>query len=216
MRAVALLALAACGHSGGSSDAACQRSILFLDRAGGAYDHGSFDSAAENLSVLLDGPRTLPPYPRDDAEWATTVSCIRDALTPLPIEVTETDPGTTPHVEIVFTTTYWGDPATNMVIPASCNPGHQIEFVFSDGLPPTYSRPCQMALLGYAEMTANLSPGDDCKDIVNLAMDCAPVRAFLDETSTCVDTSNQPVACRCGGTTQNVYQALAAAHPACP
>ena len=214
MRAVLLL-VAACGHSGGSSDAACQPSLLFLDRAGGDYDHGSFDSAAQNRSVLLDGPRTLPAWPRDDAEWATMVSCIRDGLSSFPIEITEADPGTTPHVEIVFTTAYWGDPAINMVVPASCNPGHQLEFVFSDALPPTYSRPCQMALIGYAEMTANLSPGDDCRDILNLGMDCAPTRAFLDETSTCVDTSNQPIPCRCGGMTQNVYQALAAAHPAC-
>jgi len=215
MRALVLVAIAGCGHSRGAPDAACQPSILFLDRAGGDYDHGRIDSAALDQSVLLDGPRTLPPWPRDDAEWSVMVSCIRDGLSSFPIEVTETGPGTTPHVEIVFTTVYWGDPATNMVVPASCVPGHQLEFVFSDALPPTYSRPCQMALIGYAEMTANLSPGDDCKDILNLGMDCAPVRAFLDETSSCVDTSNQPIPCRCGGTTQNIYQALAAAHPAC-
>lgn len=210
-----LVLLAACGGGHGSPDAACQPSVLYLDRDGGAYDHGAFDSAALNQSVLLDGPRTLPPWPRDDLAWSQMTGCIRDALAPFPITVTETDPGMAPHVEIVFTTVYWGDPAMNLVVPASCNPGHQIEFVFSDALPPTYARPCQMALLGFAEMTANLSPGDHCEDIVNLATDCAPLRSFVDAPATCVDSSNQPVACRCGGTTENTYQALLAAHPAC-
>ena len=180
------------------------------------YDQGRFDNAALHQSVLLDGPRTLPPWPRDPQEWNLMTACIRSGLASFPVNVTEQDPGMTPHVEIVFTTAYWGQPAAQtMVVPASCT-AHQLEFVFSDALPPTYSRPCQMALIGYAEMTANLSTGDDCKDILNLGMDCVPERMFLDETATCVDDFGQPTTCRCGGTTENPYQALAAAHPACP
>lgn len=217
MRALLLLAVGAgCGGHPTAADAGCTPSILYLNRNGGMYDHGAFDSAAHNESVLLDGPRTLPAWPRDDQEWGLMTSCIRDGLSSFPITITEQDPGAGPHVEIVFTTAYWGTPAAEtMVVPASCLPEHELEFVFSDSLPPTYSRPCQMALIGYAEMTANLSPGDDCKDILNLGMDCVPQRAFLDETATCVDGNNQPIACRCGGTTEDPYAALAAAHPAC-
>lgn len=218
MRALLLVSLAAgCGGSHASSDAACAPSILYLNRNGGMYTHGNFDDASHNESVLLDGARTLPGWPRDDQEWGLMTDCIRSGLSSFAVTVTEQDPSPMSHVEIVFTTAYWGTPsAETMIIPASCRTDHQLEFVFSDSLPPTYARPCQMALIGYAEMTANLSPGDDCKDILNLGMDCVPQREFLDETATCVDENNQPVACRCGGTTENPYQALSAAHSACP
>lgn len=216
MRALLVLAVG-CGSSSAPADTECVPSLLYLNRDGGTYDHGRLDNAALNQSVLLDGPRALPPWPRDQQEWDLTTGCIRSGLAPFAVTVTEQDPGMTPHVEIVFTTAYWGQPAAQtMVVPASCRTDHQLEFVFSDSLPPTYSRPCQMALIGYAEMTANLSPGDDCKDILNLGMDCVPDRMFLDETATCVDEHNQPIACRCGGTTENPYQAMAGAHPACP
>ncbi|MBV8760595.1 MAG: hypothetical protein JO257_25105 [Deltaproteobacteria bacterium] len=218
MRALCLLAVSAgCGSHPPPADAGCTPSILYLNRNGGMYDHGTFDSPARNQSVLLDGPRTLPAWPRDQQEWDLMTACIRSGLAPFAVTVTEQEPQTPLYVEIVFTTAYWGQPAAEtMVVPASCLPEHALEFVFSDSLPPTYSRPCQMALIGYAEMTADLSPGDDCKDILNLGMDCVPERMFLDEMATCVDDFGQPTACRCGGTTENPYQTLAAAHPACP
>lgn len=218
MRALLLLAVGVgCSGPDTTVDAACTPSLLFLNRAGGDYDRGGFDDAPANLSVLVDAPIALPPWPRDDIEWGNLTSCIRAGLSPFPIAITEVDPGAVAHVEIVFTTVYWGQPAqSSMVVPASCRSDHQLEFVFSDSLPPTYSRACQMALFGFAQMTAGLSPGDDCRDIVNLSLDCSPTRSFLDQTVSCVDAANQPVACRCGGSTENTYQAMQAAHRACP
>lgn len=213
---VALVLLIGCGSSSEPTpDAACRESVLFLNRAGGAYDTGNFDDAVANRSVLLDGPMTLAPYQHDDLTWANTTACIRRGLAPFAIDIVETDPSPAPHVEIVFTTTYWDGPAgTTQVVPDSCMP-HQLEFVFGDALP-TDARACQMALVGYAQMTANLSFGDNCLDFLNQQVDCAPERAFVDEEVDCVDALVQPTACRCGGTTQNTVAAMAAAHPACP
>ena len=210
-----LLLVAACGGgSDAQSDAACQPSILYLNRTGGTFDHASVDSAAQNVSTIIDVTRTLAPYPHDDIDWRLTTQCIREALAPFSIAITEADPGATPHVELVFTTSYWGGAATTFVIPDSCRPGHQVGFVFGDALPST-ARACQVALIAYAQMTALLSYENNCNDIVDRSMDCAPTRSFTDEESPCVDANAQPVACRCGGMTQNTFRSLAAAHPNC-
>jgi hypothetical protein len=211
----ALLLVAACGNSG-SQAPTCSPGILYLDRFGGAYDHGSVDDATANLSVLVDQPRTLPPWPNGDDNWTEVTACIRTALAAFPITVTETDPGAVDHVEIVFTTTYWaGDPGTSVIVPSNCRSGHQVEFIFGDALS-TSTRACQIAMLGFAEMTANLTINDNCNDLVNLAPDCSPQRAFIDTTANCVDETDEPSACRCGGTTENVFQALADRFPTCP
>ncbi len=215
----ALLALlVACGGSEAALDApVCQPNIVYLDRNGGSYEHGAHDNASANQSVLVDAPVALPPSPFDDVHWRPLVDCIATGLAPFPITLTEIDPGDTPHVEIVFTTSYWaGSAGTTMIVPDSCATDHAIEFVFGDALP-TYARACQVTLLGLAEMRAQLSIGDNCRDIVNNSMDCDMSRAFHDQPTTCVDGANQPTPCRCGdgSTTENTYQAMAAAFTRC-
>lgn len=213
---VALVLLTGYGCGGGepaTPDAACTPSTLFLNRAGGAYDTGPFDDALANHSVLLDGPMQLPPYPHDNATWTSTTTCIRRGLAQFPIDIVEEAPSV-PHVELVFTTTYWaGSPGMTYVVPDSCLP-HQLGFVFGDALA-TDARACQMALVGYAQLTAGLSIGDNCNDFLDLSMDCAPERSFVDAEVDCVDALDQPTMCRCGGTTQNTFAAMTAAHPSC-
>lgn len=210
----ALLVLAACGGNG-DEPPACQPSVLYLNRTGGDYDRGNFDDALANRSAILDAPRTLLPYARDDIDWSIQTACIRDALAPFPIEITETPPAT-PHVELVFTTTYWGGPPLTHLLPDGCRTDNQIAFVFGDAIA-TNARACQVAMIAYAQMTAQLSYGANCRDFLDRSMDCVPERTFSDEEVACVDANAQPIACRCGGaTTQNTYRALAAAHPACP
>ncbi len=204
-----LCAIAGCGNAGHSApDTACEPTTVFLDRQGGDYDLGAFDDATMNLSVVLDGPRTLPPSPYNDADWSELTSCIRDGLAPFPVTLTETDPGMTPHLELVFTTAYWGPggAAVPTIIPSSCRPDHQIEFVFGQAeASPTNA--CEATMGAFAEMVAQLSPGYDCLDFTSPAMDCG-IRSYLDEDTSCVDQTGQPAACRCGGTTQNSAQAL--------
>jgi hypothetical protein len=213
MRA-ALLLLVACG-GGDDPPQVCRPSVLYLNRTGGDYDRANFDDALANRSAILDGPHTLAPYPRDDIDWGITTACIRAALAPFPIEVTETAPAT-PHVELVFTTAYWGGPPLTYLVPDSCRTDNEVAFVFGGAIA-TNARACQVAMIAYAQMTAQLSYGANCRDFLDRSMDCVPDRTFTDETVACVDANAQPIACRCGGaTTQNTYRALAAAHPACP
>ena len=210
-----LVLLAACGGGSAGDDATCQPSVLYLNRTGGAYDRGGFDDAVDNRSTILDGARTLAPYSKDDIDWGIETACIRAALAPFPVTITETAP-TTPHVELVFTTSYWAGTPLTHVSPDGCRTDYQLGFVFGDAIS-TNARACQVAMIAFAQMTASLSYGANCRDIVDRSMDCVPERMFIDETVSCVDGNAQPAACRCGGgTTQNTYRAIAAAHPACP
>jgi hypothetical protein len=212
---LAWIVLVACGGEAATPPDACTPGVVFLNRAGGTYVPSPIDDAVANRSVLIDVERTLAPYPHDDATWQATAQCIRDGLAPFPITITESDPGAAPHVELVFTTRYWaGSPGTTSVIPDTCRAGHQIEFVFGDALA-TDVGACQAALASFAKMTALLSTATNCRDFLDRSQDCVPMRAFLDEELACVDDSNQPAPCRCGGTTQNSFQRLHERFPRC-
>jgi hypothetical protein len=211
-----LLACAACGPSGETVfDAPCAPAVLYLNRTGATYEHGNFDDSSLNFTPIVDTMRTLPPWPYDNIDWASLAGCIRTGLAPFPVTVTETDPGATQHTELVFTTTYWAGPAgTTVISSGGCRDGYEVAFLFGDALP-TYARACHLALRTYAQMTAQLDLADDCEDILNNELDCSDMRTFKDVNATCVDDANVPVDCRCGGTTQNSYQALMAA-TSCP
>jgi hypothetical protein len=194
----------------------CPPTTVFLARDGGHYEPGVDDDTALNLSVIIDEPRDVPPWPSSAPDWAAMTACIRDALAPVGAEVTEIDPGAmTAHYEIVFTTSYWGGSAgITSAVPDRCGRTHRIAFVFGDALA-TATRGCQVALIALGEMAADLSLDDNCADFLNPAIDCVPDRFFVDGTANCVDNSDQPIACRCGGTTQNTFQALTAAFAPC-
>jgi hypothetical protein len=207
-----LVCLVGCG---GSAEHMCPPTTVFLDRDGGHYEPAADDDPAINGSVIVDQARDLPGWPSAAASWDAVTSCIRDALAPVGAEVTEVDPGATPHYEIVFTTSYWaGSGGETSVVPSNCGHAHRIAFVFGDALP-TAPRACQIALIALGEMAADLSLDDNCADFLNPAIDCVPDRFFVDGAANCVDISDQPTACRCGGTTQNTFQAMTAAFAPC-
>ena len=218
MRAAGLLLIiAACAHHDSEPDAGmCGPTVVYLNRTGGMFDHAKADDATQNLSVLLDGPRMLDPWPASESDWSELTACIGTALQPFAIEVTEVDPGATPHLEIVFTTEYWANSAVTNIVPSPCRPGFQIEIMFGNAIAdPT--RACELAMSGFAEMTALLSPGVNCHDYTSPAADCDIQRFFVDVQQNCVDpTSNEPAPCRCGGTTEDTFTTLSARFPACP
>jgi len=206
-----LTLVCACGHSDTHfvDAATCEPTIVYLNKDGGTYTHGAIDDPAQNISVVVDTTRTLAPFPGDAQTWTTLANCIRDALAPFHVAVTDIDPGLQPHYELVFTDTYWAGAATTHVFPASCKPGHQIEFIFGTALA-TPTRGCEVAMAGLAEMAALLGPGANCVDFTSPGADC-DVRSFVDEEMNCVDaTTAQPAPCRCdmAKATQNPFQAL--------
>ncbi|MFT3693483.1 MAG: hypothetical protein QM831_10115 [Kofleriaceae bacterium] len=215
MRWCWLLCLAACGGDSHHVDVDCAAAVVYLDRFGGTYTQASADDAAFNASEAVDGTRVLGAYSGSDQDWTDLTECIRAALAPFDTVVTEDDPGMTPHVELVFTDRYWVNSAVTNIYPQSCEPGHQIEFIFGDALA-SPTRGCEVTLAGLAYMLGELGPSENCLDYTSPAMDCGE-RSFLAVDSTCVDpATNEPAPCRCdaSATTQNSAKALAAIfHP---
>lgn len=217
-RGLIVVAVAACSGGDGTHhvDVSCANSIVYLDRFGGAYDHAAVDDATLNVGIVFDGPRTLAPFPGDGTEWTDMTTCIRTALAGFDVTVTETDPGMTPHLELVFTDAYWLDPAVTHVFPSSCKAGHQIEVIFGSALA-TPTRGCELAMGGLAEMVGLLGPSQNCLDFTSPANDCG-VRSFLAVDENCVDEQTDlPAPCRCDASamTQNSAATLDALLHAC-
>ena len=215
----ALFALCVIGCGGGGEtvfDAACEPAVLYLNRTGATYQRGGFDDASLNFTPIVDTERTLPPWPYDDIDWASLTSCIRAGLQPFPVTITETDPGMAKHTEIVFTTSYWaGPPGTTLITTSGCRDNLEVIFLFGNALP-TYARACHLAVRTYAQITAKLDLVGDCEDFMNNQLDCSERRTFKDTDAACVDASDVPTECRCGGATQNTYQSLLAATTCAP
>jgi hypothetical protein len=236
---VGALLLVACGDDGGhpadarvdtmgdttTDTAVCAGSkIIFLNRAGGVYNAGEGDDATTNTTrVLTSGSFNVTAYPFGDSDWATINTCVTSAFAPFGVSVTDVDPGTTPHHEIVFTTSYavWpgGNPAPSSISSANCPgivpglPQSGIAFVFSS----IYgsSRPdldCTHAVSQLASEISGLDHSLDCQDFLGSGLTPCGPRAFLDLNIQCGETS--PRACQCGGTEQNSFQTMKAAF--CP
>lgn len=84
-----------------TAPAAGAHRIFFLNRHGATLTPGSDDSRTDRSS-LVSSAVSIPPWEVSDALWAKTVSCMRAMYAPFDVEITDVDPGATPHVEAVF------------------------------------------------------------------------------------------------------------------
>lgn len=123
MRGGWLLLFAACGGGGKSNDGvdappirdasidapmsdACVAStmppqVVFLNRAGGTYTAGTPDDSRTNVSSLTQETRTFTPTVID-GDWTTVKACVAAKFAPYNVTLTDQDPGTAEHIEIVM------------------------------------------------------------------------------------------------------------------
>ena len=64
------------------------------------------DNSSTNTSGIPDFVGTLSAYKFGATQWAQTEACLREVFAPFGLQITTTDPGTTPHMELVVA----GDP----------------------------------------------------------------------------------------------------------
>jgi hypothetical protein len=62
---------------------------------------GIGDANSINDTWGIDRPSTLTPFDGSDADWADVVSCMKEVFEPFNIVITDTDPGTANHFEIM-------------------------------------------------------------------------------------------------------------------
>jgi len=79
--------------------------IVFLNRCANGCPvkpaaQGATDSTVDQ-SDIAGGNVMLSAYNGGDTKWATIVGCVRDVMKPFNIQVTDQDPGTQPHFEVM-------------------------------------------------------------------------------------------------------------------
>jgi uncharacterized protein (TIGR03382 family) len=75
--------------------------VIFLNRHGVTITPGSNDSRV-NRSSVTSAPATIPGWDPPAEVWTDTVACLEAMFARFDVELTEIDPGMTPHVEAVF------------------------------------------------------------------------------------------------------------------
>jgi hypothetical protein len=78
--------------------------VIYLNRCAGAgcnIVQGTTNATTDPVHSSL-GHGVLSPFSRGDATWSTVVACMREVFAPFNVELTEVDPGSLPHFEIIF------------------------------------------------------------------------------------------------------------------
>jgi hypothetical protein len=198
----------AASDSGADASACPNSHTLFLNKNGGAYRPGEGDDSAANLSTMLFDDVTVSAFPRDDAEWATALDCVREAYRPFNLLVTDQDPGSAPHFELVVTGSspqevFGVDQVVSSLSPPSCTPFEkQIAWVFAQYLQGPEDL-CNVEAYASA-ILFTLEPLRSCEDI--MGWDPCGEKSFVDGSAECGMT--EAMACVCGAQSENSYQRL--------
>jgi hypothetical protein len=77
--------------------------VLFLNRCanGCAVKAANTSDSTVDQSDIAGGNITLTAYNGGDSKWSAIVSCVTNVMKPFNIQVTDTDPGTAPHFEVM-------------------------------------------------------------------------------------------------------------------
>jgi uncharacterized protein (TIGR03382 family) len=75
--------------------------VIYLNRTGVTVTPGPSDARLNRSSVTKQAA-TIPAWNPTDEVWADTVACLEQMFAPFDVELTEVDPGMTPHIEAVF------------------------------------------------------------------------------------------------------------------
>jgi len=76
---------------------------IFLNRcaSGCAVKQGANDDRIDS-SDIVHGSHVLTAFPYGDAAWASVMSCVRDTFSSFNVKITDVDPGTASHFEIMI------------------------------------------------------------------------------------------------------------------
>lgn len=84
----------------GTAGLAASRTI-YLNKNGVTLSPGVNDSVTNRSSVVTQST-AIPAWNVSASVWSSTVSCIREVFAPFNVTITETNPGSVPHIEAVF------------------------------------------------------------------------------------------------------------------
>jgi hypothetical protein len=181
------------GSGSGSGSGCAMHRTLYLAAAGGHYAPGNDDSRT-NTSTILSSAADLPAYPNTDFD--AVKACIVAGLAGFPVDVTDVDPGTAEHVELVFTTQVPGVTSAPGIASAGCTARpNGVAFIAGTNIHNTPAV-CGVAL-GLFGVTEGLDYTSDAHDFMNFNV-CTSGCSFADAQETC--DSGSPGMCLCSTT----------------
>jgi MYXO-CTERM domain-containing protein len=184
-----------------------QRRTIYLNKNGGTYTPGSNNSST-NRSSIPNQTSTISPWNVSAAGWNTVKTCMQDLFAAYNVEVTDVDPGSTPHVEAVIA----GRPqdigmqsGVGGVSPFSCGVIEQsIAFTFATVYGTNYRAVCETTAQEVAH-SFGLDHAYLCQDPMTYLNGCGN-KTFQNVNASCGEYSAR--SCQCGGSTQNSHQVL--------
>ncbi|CAN5923516.1 hypothetical protein BH11MYX3_BH11MYX3_23080 [soil metagenome] len=75
--------------------------MIYLNRQGTTVRPGDNNSSAGTSSIVTT-PVEIGSWEVSAAKWTATVACMRETWSRFDVEITETDPGSAPHIEALF------------------------------------------------------------------------------------------------------------------
>jgi len=188
--------------------------IVYLNRRGGTYSPGGND-ARINKSSIARQVVSVPAFGGSEGGWSQVMSCVTQVFAPFDIEITDTDPGSQPHIEAVVggSPDVLGlDPTVGGVSPFTPSCGvitNSIVYIFSDIYRDDYETVCEVVAQEVAHsfgLDHEYLPSDPMT-----YLDYNGLKTFQDVTTPCGEFGPRPCGlpnapvCR---QTQNSFQLL--------
>jgi len=178
--------------------------IFYLNHDGGTYRPGSEDSRA-NTSSIAHKVGTIAPWAATANEWSQVMSCMTDMMSRWNVRVTDEDPGSAPHYELVI----GGRPGDlgfdgnfGGVAPyrSDCSViSNAIVYTFAEVIGHNPRAVCQVAAQEVAH-AFGLDHEYLCEDPMTYLSGCGQ-KTFQDVDAACGEYGARE--CYCGGDTQN-------------
>lgn len=215
MRSVVLLGLSACAVADAPPvEEAHIARVLYLDRcAEGCLVEPGADDARTNHSSIV-GREVLLEQGVGDAAWPRLVACMQRMFAPYDLAITDVDPGTAPHFELIFggRSTDVGLPETAAgMAPSTCPSDvadNRLAFVFAQQI-------VELDVLCWAgaQEVGHLFGLDHVTNRFDPMSWIAPPivkTSFQDTASECGESASAPRWCQCNRELQNSHQLLLA------
>lgn len=197
--------------SGNVHEAEPPSRILFLNRCkdGCTLSPSGSDDSRSNKSSIVPSTTTISPFPYGDDSWRRVVDCVKSMYRDFDMEITDQDPGSTPHYEAIVAgrpTDLGMNPNVGGVAPFACGViDNAITFTFAEMLGNSPQRICEVI----AQESAHGFGLDHvllCEDPMTYTSGCG-TKCFQNTASDCGEQNARR--CYCGGREQNSWQRLA-------
>lgn len=186
--------------------------LLYVNRCEGGetITSAGFENSRTNSSTIIPRTITFPAYPGSNSSWTSLMSEVRSILSPFGIEVTDQDPGDTPHTEIIACGQSFLGSSVLGVAPFGCGlVANAIGYAFAEEH--FSERQLAETIVHEAGHTWTLNHLYDCADPMTYLEGCGN-KSFQDSSLQCAGVGGggswQVEPCSCGGTTQNSFQTL--------